>query len=194
LLTILITVQRSVKQLIQTSTFSTSMVFLLTNNVTYFASRSSLLLHRDYVVSATKLALNVSGLRRSLHYRGMSTVFELFRRAIQREQFKSVTRSDVKVRLFDFPIRFTDLTAVNLSPASPPPPRGLPLPFLHFITVHANLSCTFKVPITRAVPAKHPFPPYISTRSPGHSYGFFYFRKWRTKIDRQCRRVMKKLY
>lgn len=65
----------------------------------------------------------------------MSTVLELFRRAIQRKQFKSVTYSDVKVHLFDFPIRSADLTTVNLSPAhlshSPPPPSPsltLPLP------------------------------------------------------------------
>lgn len=158
-------------------------------------------MHRDYVANATALALNVGGLRRSLHHRGMSTVLELFRRAIQREQFKSVTYSDVKVHLFDFPIRFADLTTVNLSPAnlslslypsldfSPLPVSPHPFPFADFLLFSSKpfyycscQSCTFKVPITRAVPAKHPFPPNISTRrSTGRSYGFFYFRKWRTE-------------
>lgn len=126
----------------------------------------SLLLHRDYVANATALALNVGGLRRSLHYRGMPTALELFRRAIQRKQFKSVTYSDVKVHLFDFPIRFADLTIVNLSPAnfslpllsSPhhflPPPRPFALAdFLLFSSTPfyycSCQSCTFKVPITR---------------------------------------------
>lgn len=123
----------------------------------------SLLLHRDYVANAAALALNVGGLRRSLYYRGMPTALELFRRAIQRKQFKSVTYSNVKVHLFDFPIRFADLTIVNLSPAnfSPPllsslsPPHS-PLPLADFLLFSSKpfyycscQSCTFKVPITR---------------------------------------------
>lgn len=118
----------------------------------------SLLLYRDYVANTAAPALNVGGLRRSLHYRGMPTVLELFRRAIQRKQFKSDTYSNVKVHLFGFPIRFADLTIVNLSPAnfSPslllrfPPPLSPPSPsclllisfsfrLSRFITAHANL-------------------------------------------------------
>jgi len=127
----------------------------------------------------------------------------------------------VKVDLFDFSIRFADLTTVNLSPAHlslslslflsllslshPPFLSSSPLFFLFadFFLFPFKLfyycscqSCTFKVPITRAVAAKHPFPPYISTRrSLGRSYGFFYFRKWRTENrSKGSRRVMKKLY
>lgn len=145
-----------------------STVFLAANNATYFASCS----RRYYciaihVVNATALALNVSGFAaKSALQRDVYGPWIIPARFNAR-QFKSVTYSDVKVHLFDFPIRFADLT-VNLSPASlflsPPSPLGdfLLFPFKPFYYCSCQ-SCTFKVPITRAVPAKHPFPSYIST-------------------------------
>lgn len=127
--------------------------------------------------------------------RNSSAVLELFQCAIQRKQFKSVTYSDEAKVHFDLTIRFADLAGVNLSPTSllsqtlsyslsPSAslslflscPSTFPLAFYYC----SCQSCTFKVPITRAGSAEHPFPPYISRRrSLGRSYGFFYFRKWR---------------